>query len=72
METHLVITEAAEKTILMETDWKVEEVKSLAKVVYDIKDLGADIASGSFHFGRNGDHPLFNQKPLRQLPTLSM
>jgi len=49
VETHLVITEAAEKTILMETDWTVEKVKSLAKFVYDIKDVGADIASGSFH-----------------------
>jgi 4-hydroxy-3-polyprenylbenzoate decarboxylase len=48
VETHLVITEAAENTILMETDWKVEEVKSLAKVSHDIKKLGADISSGSF------------------------
>jgi 4-hydroxy-3-polyprenylbenzoate decarboxylase len=48
VETHLVITEAAEKTILMETDWKVEDVKSLAKVSYDIEDLGGDISSGSF------------------------
>jgi len=48
VETHLVITEAAQKTILMETDWKVENVKSLAKVTYDIQDIGADIASGSF------------------------
>ncbi len=48
VETHLVITEAAQKTILMETDWKLEKVKSLAKVVYDIQDIGANIASGSF------------------------
>jgi len=48
VETHLVITEAAENTIRMETDWKVEDVKSLAKVSYDIKNLGGDIASGSF------------------------
>jgi len=48
IETHLVITEAAERTILMETDWKVEKVKSLANVSYDIKNLGADISSGSF------------------------
>jgi 4-hydroxy-3-polyprenylbenzoate decarboxylase len=32
----------------METDWKVAKVKSLAKVAYDIQDIGADIASGSF------------------------
>jgi len=48
LETHLVITEAAQKTIRMETDWKVEDVKSLAKVVHDIDNLGADIASGTF------------------------
>jgi 4-hydroxy-3-polyprenylbenzoate decarboxylase len=48
VETHLVITEAAQKTILMESDWKVEKIKSLAKVVYDIQDIGADVASGSF------------------------
>ena len=48
VETHLIITEAAESTILMETDWKVDEVKSLAKVSHDIKNLGADISSGSF------------------------
>ena len=48
VEIHLIITEAAENTILMETDWKVEDVKSLAKVSYDIKNLGADVSSGSF------------------------
>jgi 4-hydroxy-3-polyprenylbenzoate decarboxylase len=48
VETHLVITEAAERTILMETDWKVKDVQSLAKVSYDVKNLGADISSGSF------------------------
>lgn len=48
VDTHLVITEAAQNTILMETDWKVEKVKSLAKVTYDIQDIGANIASGSF------------------------
>ena len=48
VETHLVITEAAQTTILMETSLKVGDVKSLAKVSYDIKNLGADISSGSF------------------------
>ena len=48
VDTHLVITEAAQNTILMETDWKVEKVKSLAKVTYDIQDIGANLASGSF------------------------
>jgi 4-hydroxy-3-polyprenylbenzoate decarboxylase len=47
VETHLIITEAAEKTILMETNWEIKKIKSLAKVTYD-KDLGAAISSGSF------------------------
>jgi len=48
VETHLVITEAAENTIRMETNWKLEDVKSLAKFSYEMKNLGADISSGSF------------------------
>jgi 4-hydroxy-3-polyprenylbenzoate decarboxylase len=48
VETHLIITEAAEDTIRMETDRKMEDVRSLAKVSYDITNLGADISSGSF------------------------
>ncbi len=48
VETHLIITEAGEDTIRMETDWKVEDVKSLAHYSYDINDLGADVSSGSF------------------------
>lgn len=48
VETHLVITEAAQKTIQMETHWQLDQVTSLASFVYDNKDIGADIASGSF------------------------
>ncbi len=48
VETHLIITEAGENTIRMETDWNVEDVKSLANYSYDINDLGADVSSGSF------------------------
>ena len=48
VETHLIITEAAENTIRMETDRKIEDVKSLAKFSYEMKNLGADISSGSF------------------------
>jgi 4-hydroxy-3-polyprenylbenzoate decarboxylase len=48
VETHLVITEAAQKTILTETSWKIDQVKALAHVCHDVNDVGADIASGSF------------------------
>jgi len=48
VETHLVISSAAERIILTETDFTVEEVAAMADHVYDIDDVGATIASGSF------------------------
>jgi 4-hydroxy-3-polyprenylbenzoate decarboxylase len=48
VETHLIISEAAEKVIRYETDRKVEQVKALADLCYDIDDTGAKLASGSF------------------------
>jgi 4-hydroxy-3-polyprenylbenzoate decarboxylase len=48
VETHLVISSAAERIILTETDFTVEEVEAMADHVYDIDDVGAAIASGSF------------------------
>jgi 4-hydroxy-3-polyprenylbenzoate decarboxylase len=48
VETHLVLTKPAERTIAEETDWKIEDVKSLAGVVHSPADIGASIASGSF------------------------
>jgi len=48
IETHLVISKAAEKTIRMETPWRVKQVKELADTCYDPRDVGANIASGSF------------------------
>lgn len=48
VETHLVISDAGEKNIHYETDWKIADVKALATRVYDFTDIGATIASGSF------------------------
>lgn len=48
VETHLIISEASEKIIKYETGWKVEQVKILADFCYDIQDIGAKLASGSF------------------------
>ena len=48
IETHLIISEAGEKNIRYETDWKVEDVKALASFCYNIGDIGASLASGSF------------------------
>jgi len=48
IETHLVLTKPAERTIVEETDYRVDEVRSLATVVHPVTDIGASIASGSF------------------------
>jgi 4-hydroxy-3-polyprenylbenzoate decarboxylase len=48
VETHLIISEAGEENIRHETDWKLEKVKGLANVCYDIHDIGARLSSGSF------------------------
>jgi 4-hydroxy-3-polyprenylbenzoate decarboxylase len=48
VETHLILSNAARKTISIETDWKVENVESLADFCYDLHNIGARIASGSF------------------------
>lgn len=49
VETHLVVSAAARATIVQETDWKPADVLALADVVYRPGDIGAAIASGSFH-----------------------
>ncbi len=48
VETHLIISQAGEEIIKHETDWKLEKVKALADVNYDINDIGARLSSGSF------------------------
>lgn len=51
VETHLVITNPAKRTILQETEFTIPEVEALADHVYDNKDIGAALASGSFRTG---------------------
>lgn len=48
VETHLVLSPSARRTIADETDWKVSEVEALADVVHAHADIGASVASGSF------------------------
>jgi 4-hydroxy-3-polyprenylbenzoate decarboxylase len=48
VETHLVVSRAAKITIAQETDLKVSDVIKLADFSYNIDDIGARIASGSF------------------------
>lgn len=47
-ESHLVISKGAEETISQETDYKVSDVMDLADYIYDIKNIGDKIASGTF------------------------
>jgi 4-hydroxy-3-polyprenylbenzoate decarboxylase len=48
IETHLIITQAGLKNLEIETRTPLEHLKSMASHVYDIEDLGANLASGSF------------------------
>lgn len=48
IETHLVMTKAAEMTLGYETGLKARDVDALAHTRYRIEDIGAGIASGSF------------------------
>ena len=48
IETHLVISQAGKRTLVEETDYSVRDVEALATQVYDDRDIGAALASGSF------------------------
>ena len=48
IETHLVVSDAAGKTIRLETTYSLEQVLRLSHHVYDNSDVGAAVASGSF------------------------
>lgn len=46
--THLIISEAGARTLLLETEIPLTQVKALADVVHSNKDIAASISSGSF------------------------
>jgi flavin prenyltransferase len=48
VETHLVISQAGEQTIELETKYRVQEVRALANHCYRNDDIAASLASGSF------------------------
>lgn len=48
IETHLVVTEGAELTFRQETGLSMDEVRGMADVAYDCRDMGAAVSSGSF------------------------
>ena len=46
--THLIITEAGARTLILETEIALAEIKALADVVHSNRDIAASISSGSF------------------------
>jgi polyprenyl P-hydroxybenzoate/phenylacrylic acid decarboxylase-like protein len=48
VETHFVLSQGARRSIELELELDPAEVEKLADVVYDARDLGAAISSGSF------------------------
>ncbi len=48
IDTHLIISKAAKRTIVLETDYKVDQVEKLAAEVFPDHDIAASISSGSY------------------------
>ena len=48
IDTHLIISKAAKRTIVLETDYKVDQVEKLANEVLPDHDIAASVASGSY------------------------
>lgn len=48
IESHLIMSEWAERNIKIETDITIDYVKSLASKVYEDENLAAPVSSGSF------------------------
>ena len=53
VETHLVMTQAARRTLALETDLSIEEVEAFADVAHKYSDIAACISSGSFRAGND-------------------
>ena len=48
VETHLVLTRAAERTLFLETGKKASDLKEIAHHSYSVEDISAPLASGSY------------------------
>jgi len=48
VETHMVLSKWAARTLVHETDYSIEQVQNLAAYNYSLGDQGAAISSGSF------------------------
>ena len=49
VETHLVVTKSAYMTLAQELDMRPADLEAKASVVHNTRDIGATIASASFH-----------------------
>ncbi len=47
IQTHLILTEWAQKCISLETDYKLDQVRSLATTVSDETNMAASVSSGT-------------------------
>jgi 4-hydroxy-3-polyprenylbenzoate decarboxylase len=48
VEIHLILSASGKRTLVEETELTVREAEALGHVVYDNRDVGASLASGSF------------------------
>lgn len=48
VESHVIVSPSAARTIAEETDYDIDTVRKLGDVHYNFKDIGAAISSGSF------------------------
>ncbi|MDE3088685.1 MAG: UbiX family flavin prenyltransferase [Chloroflexota bacterium] len=48
IETHLIMSNPAKQTVVLETEFTIEQVEALAHKVHRINDVAASISSGSF------------------------
>jgi len=48
IETHLILSPSAIRTLAEETDWTADAVRALADEVHSYRDIGASVSSGSF------------------------
>ncbi|MCR3759897.1 UbiX family flavin prenyltransferase [Clostridium felsineum] len=48
IETHLIVSKAAEITLALETEMQLKDLYRLASITYSVDDIGAAVSSGSF------------------------
>ena len=46
--THLIISESGARNLAIETEYSLDQVRAMAEVVYEVDNVGAAVASGSF------------------------